>query len=234
MERGKQVAYEGELGNSAWAFATNVINAIQLLSIEMPFCRNCGQELPPSAAFCPRCGSSVSTASGFASNTQFDRITKESGVQDLWFRRLIAFVIDSIIVGILAFIVALVIYVIVGVTTAAFYGIYFGSGFAFAPFTLASAGIAFLAALFYIIYFTFSEASYGRTFGKNLMSLAVITTDGSKLDVGKAFVRNVSKIYWVLLLLDLIGGFFMSNLAAGQKFSDHVANTNVVHSRRPV
>ena len=208
----------------------------------MPFCGNCGQELPPSSIYCPRCGASIveatsssrtpsnaATSSSSGGENQFDRLTHESGVQDLWLKRVIAFVIDAIIVGIATFIVALIAYVIVGVTTGAFFGLYTGSGFSFVPFfNPLDFGIFGFSALFYLLYFTFLEANYQRTIGKGFMNLHVVTIDGSRVGLGKAFLRNLSKVYWLLLLLDLIGGLFMRDVATGQKFSDHFANTNVV------
>jgi len=130
-------------------------------------------------------------------------------------------VIDWIIVLIVSLIIGLVIFPL-----SAFYGV-------FLPFSLIGVGFAVLAGLLYLLYFTLADYMIHRTVGKNLMGLEVVTTDGSRLDIGKAFVRNVSKIYPLLLFLDVLGGFFMK-VKSGQKFSDSVANTNVVVSKRSI
>jgi uncharacterized RDD family membrane protein YckC len=59
------------------------------------------------------------------------------------------------------------------------------------------------------------------------MGLKVTTLSGAQLDWGQAFLRNISKIYWVLLLLDVVAGLAMQK-AYKQKFSDNYAGTIVV------
>ena len=196
----------------------------------MPFCRSCGTELPSDATFCPKCGAAVAQSvpnpSPPSSETEADRLLKDSKTQDFWFRRVVAYIIDWIIVLVASAILG-------GIALIAFgIGSFFG-GFSgiFFPFSFVGAGFALLAALLYLLYFTLSDYMYHRTIGKNLMGLEVITTDGSRLDIGKALIRNISKIYPLLLLLDLIGGFFMK-VKPGQKFSDSVANTNVSGLRK--
>lgn len=100
----------------------------------------------------------------------------------------------------------------------------------FVPFSTFGAEFFGLSGLLFLLYFAFSESTYGKTIGKSLLGLKVITTDGSRLDLGKTFIRNVSKIYWLLLLLDLIGGFFLK-VKPGQRFLDRIANTIVVSDR---
>ena len=79
----------------------------------------------------------------------------------------------------------------------------------------------------FLLYFALSEGFYHRTLGKSFLGLQVNTTDGSTLNVPKAFIRNITKIFWLLLLLDLIGGFF-TQVKPGQRFMDKIANTFVV------
>jgi uncharacterized RDD family membrane protein YckC len=194
----------------------------------MPFCRSCGSELSNETAFCPKCGAAVappnpsySSPPSPVSETEVDRLLKDSKTQDFWFRRAVAYVIDWIIVVIVSAIIGLIIF-----PFAAFSGIFF-------PFSFVGAGFALLAGLLYLLYFTLADYKYQRTVGKNVMGLQVITTDGSRLDIGKAFIRNLSKIHPVLLILDLIGGFFMK-VKPGQKFSDSIANTTVTSFRKSV
>lgn len=192
----------------------------------MTFCRNCGHEIPSGASFCPSCGANTNSVSAAAPpyENEFDRLTKDSGTQDHWIRRIIAYIIDAIIVGIIIFVISFLSLLLTGL------GSIFSSGnFAFNAFNPFSY-FAGLDALLFFLYFTLSDYMYQKTFGKSLMGLSVITTDSSKLDFGKCLIRNISKAYWLLLLLDLVFGFF-AHVKPGQKFSDHLANTAVVSKR---
>ncbi len=193
----------------------------------MPFCTKCGNAIPDNAAFCPNCGASAAqggysggaaAAPSAAGETEFDRLTKDARTQDLWLKRVIAYIIDAIIVGIAAGIISLILFLIIGVGIGL---TFFGSIlYPFSAFTGVS-GLLFVA------YFTLADYYYHRTIGKSLMNLRVTTTDGSRLDIGKALIRNISKIYWLFLLLDLII-WFVTHIRPGQKLTDHIANTNVV------
>ncbi len=84
------------------------------------------------------------------------------------------------------------------------------------------------AGLLFVLYFTVAEATYGKTIGKGVMGLRVITASGGKPPLGVSFLRNFSKINWVLLLLDVVVGLA---LEAGytKKFSDRFLGTSVAH-----
>jgi uncharacterized RDD family membrane protein YckC len=134
-------------------------------------------------------------------------------LQDHWIRRLVAYFIDSIIVG---------------VVTALLLGV------AFFPILLANPAslvnlttFPFGMGVLYILYFSIAESTYGATFGKNLLGLKVVTKSGEKPSLEKAFIRNVSKIHQVLLFLDLVGGLITST-DLQQKYSDRIAGTSIV------
>jgi uncharacterized RDD family membrane protein YckC len=194
----------------------------------MAFCAHCRRELPAGAVFCPSCGTAVTPQQ--LQETELDRLTKDSGTQEYWLRRVFAFVIDLLVVSVIEFFIAAVV----------FFPIFLATGIVFplaslgfflnllSPLSLLLSGFT---ALVLLIYFTVAETAYRKTFGKALLGLVVVTTDGSPLNIGRAFVRNVSKVHWLLLLLDLVAGF-ITPLQAGQKFSDHLVNTNVSRSER--
>ncbi len=72
------------------------------------FCSNCGKELPAGAAFCPGCGAVIGGATPPSQyRSGIDALAKDRRAQDLWLRRLIAYVIDVIAVGIVIGIVVL-------------------------------------------------------------------------------------------------------------------------------
>lgn len=193
----------------------------------MVYCKTCGKEISDSAKFCPSCGTPTSTeVSGFgAPQNEFDRITRYSTTQEHWIRRVIAYVIDWIIVSIATAIIYLIISILAGLANVVVSGPSIANFFL--PFGPVGAGIFGVDALLFLLYFTFSEGIYHHTLGKSFLGLEVATTDGSELDIPKAFIRNVTKIFWLLLLLDLIGGLFM-RVKPGQRFMDSIANTIVV------
>ena len=203
----------------------------------MPYCINCGAQIPAGALYCPNCGravvesatssqssqSAAPTASPVfdLSHSELENLAKDRYAQEHWISRLIAFVIDWIIVIAAVFILELIVAVaILGprLATAAV-----GLPAVFFGISLAS-GLGTLALLFY---FTLAEWLYGRSFGKDLFHLRVVVVDGSKLVFGKALILNISKIFWVLLLLDVFCGLIVKS-RRGQKYSDYVANTNVI------
>ena len=97
----------------------------------------------------------------------------------------------------------------------------------FIPIGPFSSGIFGLSGLLFLLYFTILEGTYHKTVGKSLMGLYVTTLNYQPVTLEKAFIRNLSKIYWVLLLLDVLAGLF-TEVHPGQKFSDKIANTIVI------
>lgn len=195
----------------------------------MDYCSNCGKPLPEGAQFCPFCGitvqsgASTARATGAATTTPrsgIDALGKDMRAREYWAKRLVAFVIDAIIVG-----VAIII-----ITAAVAFSAFFTG-----PLTIDSLFSSLLVAgvssavsgLVLVLYFAIAETAYGTTVGKSILRLKVTTDDGGMPSLGTSFIRNISKIYWVLLLLDVVVGLAME---AGykKKFSDRYANTLVV------
>ncbi len=84
-----------------------------------------------------------------------------------------------------------------------------------------------VSGLLSLLYFTVAESQYGRSFGKMLMGLRVESTSGTPLRVDQALIRNVSKVYWLLLLLDVVAGLATQG-DYRQKYSDRFARSTVV------
>ena len=151
-------------------------------------------------------------------STGFERIGKDSELQDHWLRRIVAFIIDFIIVGACALVVWGVIwmlFVLAAVVTG--FHVYMSNPFLF----------SFIVGLFSVPYFAFLESYFEGTFGKKIMRLGTIRLDGQKPRLDVAFVRNASKIYWVLVLIDALIGFATPG-DPRQKASDRIAGTIVV------
>lgn len=182
----------------------------------MPYCARCGAELPEGAKFCPKCGAQISGLESGA-KTGFERIGHDVNLQEHWIRRIVAIVIDSIIVGIGAWILAEV--------------LFFPFRIVGWPSFLASPRnwlqFPFMMGILYVLYFTIAESEYGYTLGKRIMGLKVIRLDGENPTLDKAFIRNISKIYWLLLLLDVIIGLATSG-DSRQKYGDRIAGTLVI------
>jgi uncharacterized RDD family membrane protein YckC len=185
----------------------------------MVYCWKCGSELQSNVSYCAKCGSPVqpayATTTNVTGSTGLDQLTANRDVQDLWLRRAVAFIIDSVIIGIGSIILALVFTIplfIVGPSLFRFdfWGVWF---WGFIPVLLVG-------------YFILAEAGWGRTICKEAMGLKAVRVDGRPMDLGSSFLRNISKINWLLLLLDVIAGLVMHG-DGRQKFSDRLAGTTV-------
>ncbi len=172
------------------------------------------------ATFCPSCGAPVkpgaSAPQTSAPVSGFDTLTKDQKAQEYWVERLIAYIIDGIIV----YVVLGLITVLVALPTLftggpAFFSAFFG-------------GLAVLWGLGFVLYFAVTESTWGASIGKRLFKLKVVSNSNSNPNFAEAFVRNLSKLYWLLLLLDVVVGLATSK-GYQQKYSDHFMGTTVVH-----
>lgn len=178
----------------------------------MTYCRKCGKILPEGAEFCPNCGATIKIEAG-SDETAAERIGRDRSLQDHWIKRIIAIVVDSIIVGIATTILSL----------AVFFPLFLANPIGFFNWL----SFPFAMGLIYVLYFTIAESSYGYTIGKGMVGLKVVAVDGGRPNLESAFIRNISKIFWVFLILDVVGGFFMAR-DPHQKYSDRIARTTIV------
>jgi uncharacterized RDD family membrane protein YckC len=134
-----------------------------------------------------------------------------------WILRIVALIIDGIIWGI-----------IVGVLFAALaFAIVFSGAWWYSLFLW-----PFVWGILLLIYFPVMEVSSGATIGKKVMGLQVQMVGGGKVTFDKALVRNLSKIYWLFLLLDWIIGMVTPGPDPRQKYMDRVAGTTVVSTKQ--
>lgn len=151
-------------------------------------------------------------------STGFERIGSDSQLQDHWIRRLVAFIIDSVIVGVFTLVIAAIIwipFILMAVATGL-------PWYLFNPFSF-----PFFAGIISVLYFALLETYDGSTFGKKIMNLKTRKLDGQKPALDSAFIRNISKIYWVLVLIDTLIGLATSG-DPHQKVTDRIAGTIVV------
>jgi uncharacterized RDD family membrane protein YckC len=143
-------------------------------------------------------------------STGFEKIRIDTQLQNHWIRRFIAMIIDAIITGIVGWILSLVI---------------------FLPFLIIGTPWGFTFALIWgviwFIYASFAESSLGGTIGKQVANLKVRTVDNRIPTMDLALIRNISKIFWPLYLLDVIVGLATPGEPT-QKYTDRIAGTIVV------
>jgi len=140
----------------------------------------------------------------------FEKIGSDRQLQDHWLRRLIAGIIDSIIISIVAGIISVL---------AALPALFLTGVFIMGTFPL-------LHGVLFFLYASFMEAASGTTIGKQIMSLRVTRIDGKVAGIDRTLIRDVSKIYWLLWLIDTLIG--MATVGdPHQKYSDRFAGTTV-------
>ncbi len=125
-----------------------------------------------------------------------------------WGKRIGAIIIDIILVGILAYCV----FWILGLFSLDLMWL----------FTL----WAFIFGIILLLYSAGLEGAIGATVGKGIMGLEVVAIN-SEMTGGKGFARNISKIYWIILILDWLAGYGTA-YDKRQKLIDTKINTIVI------
>src|SRR2546422_3778820 len=132
-----------------------------------------------------------------------DLIGRNPALQEHWIRRFFAGLIDGIIVA--------VVYLLFALPLA-----FLGLAWYVAPF---------LYGVVWVVYSMLLEALFSATIGKRLLKLRVVAIEGN-LDIMHCVIRNISKIYWLLFLLDVIvGGVTQGD--PRQRLFDRLARTTV-------
>jgi uncharacterized RDD family membrane protein YckC len=150
--------------------------------------------------------------------TGFDRLKDDKGFQDHWAKRVIAYIIDVAIVSVASYVLLL------AVALPALPAIFFGQTFPFAWFW--GFWLGGISPLIILVYFVLAEALFERTIGKELMGLKVARLDSKRLGLWSSFVRNISKIAFILLIVDVAVGLGTHG-DGRQKYSDRYIGTIV-------
>jgi uncharacterized RDD family membrane protein YckC len=86
------------------------------------------------------------------------------------------------------------------------------------------------AGLISFLYFIIAESFFGYTLGKRLFDLKVVTVNGDKPSLKNVVIRNISKIFFIFLILDVVASYFTgSNLH--QRYVDKIAHTTVKNGK---
>ncbi len=149
--------------------------------------------------------------------------------------RLVAFFIDNIVILLLAMIVMLPAFGIMllsgmPISDDASSQAWFDSLSIAAVIAFVTAMIAVMISMFAIIfgYYILFEGHFGYTIGKYVMGLRVLRTDGTKIGYKEALLRNISKYFNNLIVIDTLIMLVFFNKEKQRGF-DKIANTMVVH-----
>ena len=134
-----------------------------------------------------------------------------------WLLRLIALIIDSIILSIVAWII-----LAIGAL-----GFLVTDGLAFWAFGGFWLLFLLLEGAFAVLYFIVLDVSWEGTLGKRVLGLRVQTVNSTRINYSQSFIRNISKIFPLFLLLDWLIGIATPG-DRRQKYSDRMAGTVVV------
>jgi uncharacterized RDD family membrane protein YckC len=183
----------------------------------MPYCPKCGKEVPVDAKFCMNCGATLGVSSGSIQPPIGDTASPLASLGS----RIIAGIIDYIIIGVIA-------------------GIIFFA--AFTPFFMFRppmggmprfgwgwfSGMFLIQFLLWLVYFTYFEGTSGQTIGKKVAHIKVVKDDGSKCNVGSALVRNILRIVDHLPFIYILGMILIAATNKKQRLGDMLAKTIVV------
>ncbi len=126
-------------------------------------------------------------------------------------KRIIAFIIDFLVITAIMWLLSTIIYPLVVLT-----GIYFLYNYSL-----------IILAIIILLYFTYLEKAKTSTLGKNIMGIKVVAIEG-ELSYSKTLIRNLSKILWFPLIVDVLGGYLIKN--SSLRILEGLSKTKVVLS----
>ena len=139
------------------------------------------------------------------SNEAVLRVVHKLPFQENWVTRFLAFGLDYILL-----------FVVTGLA----------KDLIFPSWAFSALDYILLAGLMSFFYFIAAETVFGYTLGKKLFNLRVVTVNGDKPSFKNVVIRNVSKIFFIFLIIDVIGSYFTAN-ALHQRYAEKIAHTIV-------
>jgi uncharacterized RDD family membrane protein YckC len=166
----------------------------------MPYCRKCGATLSERAVYCQQCGAPVEAVTRLALAT--------------WGERLIAWVIDLILLGIFLTPIKVVLRLA-------------WPGFLWAPSALQWIPFVHLGLdnIIYFLYWALMEGINGQSVGKMAMKIRVTALNGEPTDLVHAAIQSLGKAF--LLPLDCIIGLILYPTKR-QRLFNYISETLVV------
>lgn len=173
------------------------------------FCTTCGKEQEGNQAYCTNCGAKLIQDAiiqpGLTSATMVD-------YAGFW-RRVAAWIIDSIILGVIVELVSVII------------------GFGIESDTAFLATTNVLSTVIGWLYFAIMESTSNQaTLGKMALSIVVTDEAGNRISFARATGRHFAKILSALIFL--IGFFMIAFTQKKQGLHDMIAGTLVVQRKR--
>jgi uncharacterized RDD family membrane protein YckC len=132
----------------------------------------------------------------------------DQALQEHWLRRFVAIILDS-----------LLIYVPLSILVSVAGGWHWYS-------------VWWWAGALLFLYATLFDAQVGGTVGKLIMRLKVVPLTG-QLTTPQALLRNVTKVFGPILLIDWIIGMAVDTHDPRQKWTDQMAHTSVIRTDIP-
>lgn len=126
-------------------------------------------------------------------------------------RRVIAYVLDFIVISLLMWILSYFLFGIIGAKNI--YSVY-----QYLPYAV--------AALIFV-YFILTEKFAGASIGKAIMGLEVRSSNGAEISWLQAIVRNLTKIYWIPIIFDWAVGKILRT----DRILNDITKTTVINSR---
>jgi uncharacterized RDD family membrane protein YckC len=126
-----------------------------------------------------------------------------------WIMRLVAYIIDSILLIVVIAIIA----------------------------QFVDLGIGLLAltwAIFSMLYFILIDVYWGTTVGKKVLGLQVQTEKGGRVSLQQSVICNISKIFILLPILDWLIAVVTAGSDRRQKYTDRLAGTTVIQTRQTI
>lgn len=136
--------------------------------------------------------------------TGFDYLSHDKTLQEHWLRRVVALLIDGVVIYIPASIFMSLI------------------GFAWLGLIVIS-----IESILFFFYCSLFDYYIGGTLGKMLLRLKAVAITG-KMNLAQALMRNVTKVVPPLLVIDWVIGMAIDTNDPRQKWTDQLARTSVM------
>lgn len=124
-------------------------------------------------------------------------------------RRVIAYVIDFLVVSAFMWILSFFLFLILGPKN-----VY--QAYQYFPWFIA---------IFGLVYFILCEKMVGASIGKAIMRLQVRSRNGARISWLQAIVRNLTKIYWIPIIFDWLAGRFLNT----DRILNNITRTTIVN-----
>src|SRR3990172_1056349 len=144
-------------------------------------------------------------AATLSATSGLESLAKDLGAQEFWIRRLAAVILDGAVVGVALFALSL------------------------GPLPLRALELGAAGGLALYLYTVLFEFFRGQTPGKWLLGLRVVGV-GSKVDLSRLFVRAVSKVFVLALVLDVGAGLLVEKNGR-QRYLEVLSGTTEVLDR---